>query len=128
AIVKNYCPFPIYLWSVASSISNEVTLQPNTQYSETYLYDASSGGVAIKISKSSNGLYDGSPQLDFAYAVDQNSDFVYISLSDVFGDVFQGMDVKMWGCGQGMEWPDGTPTGTSGMECDTGEDAELVLC
>ncbi|KAJ9326398.1 hypothetical protein DTO027B5_2705 [Paecilomyces variotii] len=113
AIVHNNCPQPIYVWSVGSSIGPENTVNPGCEYSEVFRTDPSSGGIAIKITRTENGLYDGSAQTDFAYALDNNG--VYYDLSDVFGDPFSGTSVVV------------TPSDTSCGTIDCGlEEKRLV--
>jgi hypothetical protein len=55
AIVTNQCPEPIYLWSVGGSISDQHIVNPATSYSESFVTDPKSGGIAIKISPIEGG-------------------------------------------------------------------------
>ncbi|KAL5366230.1 hypothetical protein BJX96DRAFT_180544 [Aspergillus floccosus] len=128
AVVDNGCSFPVYLWSVASTVSNEVTLNPFTTYTETFRADASTGGVAIKITTTPDGLYTGAPQTIFAYSL--VGDQVYYGLSDVFGDAFKGNRVCIGGPeGEGITWEDGVPpAGTQVRTQSSALDVVLLLC
>lgn len=87
AIVQNACTDPVYLWSVGGSVGERQTIDPGANYTETTHYDSVSGGIAIKITRTENGLYDGSPQTNFQYAL---TDHLYYDLNDVYGDPFSG--------------------------------------
>jgi hypothetical protein len=130
AIVQNACTDPVYLWSVGSSVGERQTINPGTNYTETLRYDEVSGGIAIKITRTENGLYDGSPQTDFQYAL---TDHLYYDLFDVYGDPFSGSTLVVhpsidtcnsicWGGGV-------RATATSQTEaCGTDADITLTLC
>ncbi|KAJ5223282.1 hypothetical protein N7468_007824 [Penicillium chermesinum] len=66
AVVKNNCAHTVYLWSVGGSVGPMQTVAPGKSYSEVLHHDPQSGGISIKITKTANGLYDGSAQTDFA--------------------------------------------------------------
>ncbi|KAJ5088994.1 hypothetical protein N7532_007678 [Penicillium argentinense] len=90
AIVINQCDFPVYLWSVGGSVGEMQTLvAKDGGYSELMHTDESSGGIALKITLAEDGLYTGSPQTVFAYALGNQGRVAY-DLSDVFGDPFAG--------------------------------------
>ncbi|KAF7585372.1 hypothetical protein BBP40_011103 [Aspergillus hancockii] len=91
AIVKNSCTHPIYLWSVGGSVGPKQTIAPGQSYSEPFRHDASSGGISLKITTVDNGLYNGSPQLNYAYTLDNAG--VWYDLAGVFGDPFSGKPV-----------------------------------
>ncbi|PKX96478.1 putative BYS1 domain protein [Aspergillus novofumigatus IBT 16806] len=61
AVVTNNCAAPVYLWSVGGSVGPKQTIQPGKSYSEALHHDPASGGVSLKITRTDNGLYDGSP-------------------------------------------------------------------
>lgn len=140
AVVHNNCPYDVYLWSVGSSVGPRQVLEANMgNYSETIHRDDVSGGVALKITRTPNGLYDSSPQLSFAYALDAPQDDVeqkvWWDLSDVFGDPFRGQPITVkpicesGGCEQ-ICWPNGVaPDGGSQVKsCPAWDDVELTLC
>ncbi|PYI12704.1 hypothetical protein BO78DRAFT_425099 [Aspergillus sclerotiicarbonarius CBS 121057] len=88
ATILNNCTIPIYIWSVSSTTSPQYTIPQTQNYTESFRHDTQTGGVSIKITTVRNGLYNGSPQMIFAYnLVDEQ---VWVDLSDVFGDPFRG--------------------------------------
>ncbi|PYH48496.1 putative BYS1 domain protein [Aspergillus saccharolyticus JOP 1030-1] len=112
AIVTNNCNTPIYLWSVGGSVDPRQTIQPGVSYSEALHYDPASGGVALKITKTPNGLFDGNPQLDFAYILDGSKTWYDLSL--VFGDAFSGQRLKVqptYASCPSICWPNGVNPG-----------------
>jgi hypothetical protein len=128
AVVDNGCRFPVYLWSVASTVSTEEALHPFTAYTEKFRADASTGGVAIKITTTPDGLHTGAPQTIFAYSL--VGDLVYYDLSDVFGDAFKGHRVSIGGPeGKGITWEDGVPpAGSQVLTQSAALDVVLRLC
>lgn len=140
AIVHNNCPYDVYLWSVGSSVGpRQVLTAGQGNYTEPYHIDPSSGGIALKVTRTPNGLYDSSPQLSFAYALDAQQDGVeqkvWWDLSDVFGDPFKGESITAKptcdsGACEQICWPEGVaPQGGSQVKnCPAQEDVELTLC
>lgn len=141
AIVHNLCAQPIYLWTVGSTISPQFTLPPNTTYREMYRRDPSSGGIAIKLTRTQNGLYASSaPQMVFAYNLVEGQ--IWYDLSDVFGDPFRGEVVRVEykaggeggrggdkGEGLGIEWVDGVaPGGSMVRVAEAWGDIILTVC
>ncbi|KAG9190429.1 hypothetical protein G6011_08517 [Alternaria panax] len=89
AIITNQCPEPIYLWSVGGSISNQYIINSSTSYSEPFVTDPKSGGIALKISPIEGGISKPNvSQTIFAYNLDVNQ--IWYDLSDIFGDGFAG--------------------------------------
>ncbi|EFE40527.1 GPI anchored cell wall protein, putative [Trichophyton verrucosum HKI 0517] len=88
AIVENHCDNNAYLWSVGGSVGPQQTITPGHTYSEQFRYDPVSGGIALKITRVKDGIYNGSPQTIFAYTLTDTNTFY--DLSDVFGDAFAG--------------------------------------
>lgn len=132
AIVTNNCDFPVYLWSVDSTVDGPHSLASKGMvYSETMHYDNKTGGVSLKITTSQDGLTNGSPQLNFAYAINSSEKMVYYDLSDVFGDAFKGYNVQVTGgtsC-PAISWPQGTPpAGSATKACDQSNDLHCSLC
>ncbi|KAJ5928981.1 Antigenic thaumatin-like protein [Penicillium verhagenii] len=128
AVINNHCPFPIYIWSVGSVIGPEVTTGPNGRYVETFRHDPKSGGIAIKISTSPNGLLTSSPLTVFAYNLSGDGK-VWYDLSDVFGDPFRGHSVVLEPSQPGISWRDGSPPAGSGIRVrDASNDLVLTLC
>src|SRR3569833_3256137 len=67
ARISNNCDFAVTAWSVGSGISGPYTLAAHGgSYSEQFRKDPVTGGIALKITKDHNGLYNGSPQTIFA--------------------------------------------------------------
>lgn len=130
ARVVNRCDAPVYLWSVGGSVGPRQTIKPGATYSEPLHYDPASGGIALKITTTQNGLYDGSPQTNFAYTLDGSQ--VWYDLSDVFGDPFSGHRLKvvpsLSTCPK-ICWANGVPPGGSQVkDCQATSDITLTLC
>ncbi|KAJ5452812.1 hypothetical protein N7445_000995 [Penicillium cf. griseofulvum] len=135
AIVHNKCHFPIYIWSVASTVRPKRTILPNDQYSEVFRENPDTGGIAIKISINRDGLYNSSPQMIFAYNLasakerGQRQDKVWYDLSDVFGDPFVGYYVNLVPAEPSICWKDGVPpAGSQVRAIDSATDLVLTLC
>lgn len=132
ATVLNHCSFPVTLWSVGSSVSAPVALAAtNGTYSEEFVKDPVTGGKALKITTTSDGLYTGAPELILAYSLDGSN--VWYDLSSVFGDAFKGHKVTVAGTGTGscgaIEWAEGTqPAGSQTKVCGSAGDVVLDLC
>jgi len=130
ASVVNHCDFPVYLWSVDGSVGPKNTIAPKGNYTEQLHYDAASGGIALKITTTENGLYDGSAQTDFAYTLDGNT--VWYDLSDVFGDAFCGHTLNVLPSDPTCPhicWADGvSPSGSQTKDCQANSDISLNLC
>lgn len=89
ATVKNNCAnTTVYLWSVGSAVGPAQTIAPHNQYSETYRYDQTSGGISLKMCTDPKGLYSGQPQTDFAYTLDTTTSLVWYDMSSVYGTPF----------------------------------------
>ncbi|OJJ43997.1 hypothetical protein ASPZODRAFT_72715 [Penicilliopsis zonata CBS 506.65] len=130
AVVVNKCADTVYLWSVGGSVGPEQTLASGDEWSEEFYYDSTSGGVTIKITRGSDGLYDGSAQTDFAYTLD--GDTIWYDLSDVFGDPFSGHAVLQapsdTSCPSNC-WSDGvSPAGSQTLDCQADSNVTLTLC
>jgi len=130
AVVKNNCKAPVYLWSVGSSVGPRQTIAAGSSYSETLHHDPVSGGIALKITRTANGLYDGSPQTNFAYTLDGSQ--TWYDLSDVFGDPFSGkglaVDPSVTSCPD-ICWSGGvSPGGSQVHDCTSTSDITLTLC
>jgi hypothetical protein len=93
------------------SLSKQLTIIGGL-YLEPLHRDAKSGGIAIKITKGANGLYNGEPQQIFSYNIDGNQ--VWYDLSSVFGAPFVGHRVEVTSTsGSPIVWPAGTHPGGS---------------
>lgn len=130
AVVKNSCDFPVYLWSVGGSVGPKKTIQPGGSYTETFRHDPQSGGISLKITSENDGLYNGAPQLNYAYTLDGNN--VWYDLSTVFGSPFEGDRLRVkpsdGGC-QSICWPSGVnPGGSQVKVCQANSNEVLTLC
>lgn len=129
AIIQNACAFPLYLWSVGSTISPQHTLPPYHIHREPFRHDDKSGGVAIKVTTQPNGLFTGKPQTIFAYNLNRNESRVWYDLSDVFGDPFEGSEVKVQPASPAIRWMDGVPPrGSQVRVVDAREDLKVDFC
>lgn len=130
AIVRNRCNYPVYLWSVGSEVGPQHTLQSNQGYSEQLRHDEKTGGITIKISREKDGLWNGSPQLDFGYTVEGNN--VWYAIGDVNGDPFANKTVSVTSSNPNCEsivWKDGIPPpGIHPKMCTAEHDVLLTLC
>lgn len=130
AVVSNHCAEPVYLWSVGSSVSGPYTIEQGASYSEQFAKDAVTGGKALKVTHTPDGLYSGAAQTVFAYNLDNGG--VWYDLSDVFGDGFAGRKVTVESADascQAIVWPAGVSTGGSQVKvCSAEKDVVLTLC
>ncbi|KAL1960298.1 hypothetical protein VTO42DRAFT_8258 [Malbranchea cinnamomea] len=132
AIVENHCKDPVYLWSVGSTMGERQDIESGGVYSEEFYRDPVSGGIALKITRTEDGLFDGSPQLNYAYTLTEGGDRVFYDLSNVFGNAFEGhaliVEPTEEGCGV-IDWPNGvSPGGTQVKDCVSKADIRLTLC
>ncbi|KAL4882231.1 hypothetical protein BJY04DRAFT_187440 [Aspergillus karnatakaensis] len=130
ARVHNNCPATVYLWSVGGSVSQVHTIKSGETFSEQFHRDPTSGGISLKITRQADGLYNGSPQLNFAYTLDPSQ--VWYDLSTVFGTAFQGQVLSVTSDNENCPticWPDGTqPAGSQVKTCEASSDKTLTLC
>jgi hypothetical protein len=131
ATVINNCSYCVSAWSVGSSVSGPYELNPSGgSYTEQFVKDPQTGGIAIKITVQPDGLYTGQPQTIFAYNLD--GDQVWYDLSDVFGDAFSGQKVVESSAGAGcpaIVWDNGLPPAGSQVKvCSSDDDVTLTLC
>lgn len=131
ARVINHCDVSVTLWSVGSGISGPFTIAAKTgTYAEPFVRDPKTGGKALKITKTADGLYTGAPQLNFAYSLDGPT--IWYDLSSVFGDVFPGKKLVVASAEKtcpAITWPVGTnPGGSQVKACTSEKDVALILC
>lgn len=134
AVVHNKCDFPVYLWSVGSSMSDTKTLVANDgAYTELYRTDDSTGGIALKMTLEEDGLTTGKPQTIFSYALNDDEGKIFYDLSDVFGDPFTGHTLSVTPAEdtcKGICWNGGISASyVSNTEaCTRDADVILTLC
>lgn len=129
AIIQNSCAYPLYLWTVGSTISPQKTLPAYHVHRESYRHDAHSGGVALKMTTQPNGLFTGKPQTIFAYNLNANVSRVWYDLSDVFGDPFEGSQVQVEPAEPEIRWLDGVPPkGSQVRVVDARQDLRVTFC
>lgn len=130
ARVVNKCNFSVHAWSVGTNVSDPIKIDAGHVFGERFVSDRTSGGRAIKITKTADGLYQGDPQTILAYSL--NGDTVFYDLSDVFGDAFAGSKLEVTGNASGCRpivWQDGTPpAGSQVKSCTSEADVILTLC
>ncbi|KAK3328248.1 Bys1 family protein [Cercophora scortea] len=131
ARVVNKCNFAVTLWSVGSNIAGPYAIGANGgTYSEPFVKDPVTGGMALKITVDPNGLYTGAPQTIFAYSLDNAN--IWYDLSDVFGDAFAGkklVEASANTACPSIVWPNGTPPAGSQVKvCGSNKDVTLTLC
>jgi hypothetical protein len=132
AVVQNLCPSSVFLWPVGGGIGERVEIPAGSSYSEQFHRDPNSGGIALKITRTAGGLFDGSPQLIYAYTLTTDEARVFYDLSAVFGNAFEGnnlfLDPAESSCPE-IYWDDGIPPGGSQVrDCVSGSNITLNLC
>ncbi|CAI7617012.1 unnamed protein product [Penicillium discolor] len=125
AIVTNQCDFPVYL-----CVGPKQTIPAGGSYTEALHHDSASGGISLKITTVDDGLYNGSPQTNFAYTLDPGT--VWYDLSDVFGDPFSGKSIVVrptdTTCSN-ICWAQGVnPGGSQTKNCNSDTSIDLNLC
>ena len=131
ARVVNKCTTPVYLWSVGQNAVGPYTLAAKTGvYSEPFVKDPLTGGKALKITKTVDGLYTGKPQTTFSYSLD--GDKVWYDLSNIFGDAFSGsklVEASADASCPAITWANGVPgAGSQVKVCTSAKDVTLTLC
>ena len=131
AIVTNQCDAPIYLWSVGGSVSPQTILPKDSSYSEVFTSDPQSGGIALKVTSTPDGLFTpNASQLIFAYNIDNTN--VWYDMSSIFGDAFSGRTLKIQPSDESCDsinWYDGRmPAGSQGKNCQREADLTLSFC
>ncbi|AEO62959.1 uncharacterized protein THITE_2107785 [Thermothielavioides terrestris NRRL 8126] len=131
ARVVNNCDAAVYLWSVGAAVSGPYELAAGGgSYAEPFTKDPTTGGRALKVTHSNDGLYTGEPQTIFAYNLDGAS--VWYDLSDVFGDGFAGhklVEASAEPSCPSIIWPTGVPPAGSQVKvCTADKDVVLTLC
>jgi len=131
ARVVNKCGETVHVWSIGSQIEGPYALSKNGGfYGEEFRKDPVTGGKALKITRSADGLYTGAPQTIFAYNLD--GDKIWYDLSDVFGDAFAGKKLVVASAEAtcpSIIWPTGVPPAGSQVKvCRADKDVVLTLC
>lgn len=131
ARVVNKCSTPVYIWSVGQAAAGPYTLAAKSGvYSEPFVKDPVTGGKALKIVRTSDGLYTGKPQTTFAYTLDDAK--VWYDLSDIFGDAFAGsklVEASADTSCPAITWNNGVqPGGSQTKTCTSAKDVTLTLC
>ncbi|KAJ4299409.1 hypothetical protein N0V90_004654 [Kalmusia sp. IMI 367209] len=131
SIVVNQGFDPIYLWVVpdvkGSPIGDRITLHAGGAWAEQLHAgrignSTSTIGVAIKVAKDENGLWDGAPLQILAYTLAGER----VCLDAVNGAPFKGQNVRVSSEGAGsIEWPHGEDIGD--VTRDNGADRDVVL-
>ncbi|PHH55252.1 Antigenic thaumatin-like protein [Ceratocystis fimbriata CBS 114723] len=136
--VVNKCTYPLYLWSVSSTLSPRYRIAPHHgSYCEFIHTDQLSlkTGIALKITPNHSTIFDESSQMIFGYTLDTEMDptVLYYGLSNVFGTPFEGMKITLESddpeCSR-MEWPDGVNPGHGNYmrACSPDYSVVMVIC
>ncbi|KAF1838178.1 hypothetical protein BDW02DRAFT_31916 [Decorospora gaudefroyi] len=131
AIVTNQCDAPIYLWHVGGSIGPQNKISKDTSYSEMFVRDPASGGIALKMTNVEDGLFKPNvSQTIFAYNLDGST--IWYDMSDIFGHGFAGRTMTLKptesSC-ESINWWGGKPDGSSQIKnCVATTDLELTFC
>ena len=129
ASVVNHCTFPVYLSSVGSSPGTQTNLTSKSVYTEPYRFDPVSGGIAIKLVRTVDGLYNGSPVTQFDYTL--NGTRLFYDLSDVYGDAFKGFSVVQAPSDKtcpGITWANGVPGPNQVNSCSSAANVTVTVC
>ncbi|KAL1610141.1 hypothetical protein SLS60_001806 [Paraconiothyrium brasiliense] len=133
SIVVNTSPDSFYVWVVPDAtgapIGNRIEVAAGGAWAENlhvgrFGNSNSTTGVAIKISKDIEGLYNSAPLQILGYTL--AGDRVWYNLDAVNGAPFKGQDVKVTSEGAGtIEWPNGEDVGD--VTRDNAADKDIVL-
>ena len=129
ANVFNNCTFPVYITSVGSSPGPQTNLTSKSTYTEPYRFDSVSGGIAIKLVRTSDGLYDASPVTQFDYTLSGTR--LFYDLSDVYGDAFKGYSVVQVPSDKtcpGTTWANGVPGPNQVNSCSSAANVTVTVC
>ncbi|KAF2020720.1 hypothetical protein BU24DRAFT_403801 [Aaosphaeria arxii CBS 175.79] len=84
-LVKNNCPFPLYITSVSSTVGPTIPLGGGGgTWTEPQHKDPLTG-IAIKVAVAQDALYASKPVLTFGYTVDYGVPDVYYDLTTTYG-------------------------------------------
>jgi hypothetical protein len=127
-MVRNKCSFSVYYAAVDSTTpSSSSELPPGSYAFEAQWYDGKTG-TALKITKTSDGIWMGRPVLNFGYTVNESE--VWYDISAINGFDFWGQKIELKGDREDAEeivW-DGEP-GPVHVAHEFGElDLVLTLC
>lgn len=100
AIIHNACPFPVYAVSVGTKSSSLVPIPPSAYHLEEQYF--SGIGTAIKVTRSSDGLYKNEPVLHLSYTYTAGQS-IYYDLSSHNGFAFEGWRVVLGGGNEDVE-------------------------
>ncbi|KAF2739637.1 hypothetical protein EJ04DRAFT_559556 [Polyplosphaeria fusca] len=84
AVISNKCGVPVFVTSVDSTVGATTQLTAGATWTEALHYDPKAG-IAIKVTTSEDGLYNGSPTLTLGYTLNNGENSVYYDLSSAFG-------------------------------------------
>ncbi|KAK2597857.1 hypothetical protein N8I77_012615 [Diaporthe amygdali] len=126
ARVVNFCPFEVYLWSVAWDTDGPYTIGCRQEYVEKYL----KGGVALEIVTDKDSWYNDKDKLILYYKKYDKK--VYYDLYEKYGHPFEGHKVSLKPeedyC-PAEYWDDGCEIDDGGKKtCDDFSDLVLYLC
>ncbi|POS69254.1 Bys1 family protein [Diaporthe helianthi] len=126
AKVVNFCPYDVYLWSVAWDTDGPYKIGCRQEYVEKYL----EGGVTLEIVKDKHNWYYDHDKLILYYKKDYGK--VHYDLYDKHGHPFEGHKVALKPeedyC-PAEYWDDGCDIGDGGKKtCDDFADLVLYLC
>ncbi|EEA28232.1 hypothetical protein TMatcc_003446 [Talaromyces marneffei ATCC 18224] len=131
AVITNHCEATIYVWSVASSITNYQVVASNQSYTEQYRNDPQTGGITLKVATVTDGIFTNSPELDYGYTLDNHT--IWYDISTTNGNPFAGSSVALVpsieGSCRSYIWEDGvSPPGINTAPCNADMDMLLTLC
>lgn len=133
AVITNLCKDTVYIWSIpnGNSAAYGQALLPGSQYIESFRkgpeihtgWSVKVSGIAIKVSSTSYGIFNGGEEVDFGYTVDGNHpEKVWVSLDAPRGNGFGG-NLAFFTCFGETKGPK-----ASTRLCHTSDEIELVLC
>jgi len=128
AVVKNNCTGTFYVWSVGSTVGPRNDVASGKNYTEALHHDPTTGGIALKIATTADGLYTGAPTQIFSYSLDSAQ--VWYDLSAVMGEPFSGKHLTVTSAGSGtIDWPTGSNPGGSQVKVGSSDkDVVFTAC
>lgn len=93
-VVHNNCDFSVFVTSVGITTGKTVEVHPDTLWTEEEYFQGT--GTAIKVTKTSDGLWTGKPALQLGYTYNKSKN-IYYDLSTAYGYDFWGKNITVRG-------------------------------
>ena len=93
-VVHNNCDYSVFVTSVSVTTGNTIELRPDNFWTEEEYFQGT--GTAIKVTKTSDGLWTAKPALQLGYTYNKGQN-IYYDLSTAYGYDFWGQNVTVRG-------------------------------